>query len=377
MQYIGRQSYALYLWHWPVIVLALIVWPDMSITGSIGCLAGTFLLAALSYRFIESPVRTSPWLSARKHSAIAFAVVLTITGAMAATSAGLLGRHLSQRPEQMAFTRAQTQQSKLAQMNCLATLTETNPKECRFGDPHATARFVLFGDSHAAQWFTPLRSIAGDNHAELIAVLKSSCAVSDVQVLSFRLRRLFTECDEWRRAAVRKVIALKPDVIILSQHSVSYVRQEGVDRGAARVSPLEWAQGLQKTLSAFEQARIPTVVIADTPEMGFNVPTCLGRAARWAGQAADCMRQREYALNALVSEGERRAVAAISNTRYIDVNDLLCPDTVCFPTRDSKVLYRDANHVTEDTAAGALQTLKLRMQPVLSGWLPNAGGPYP
>lgn len=60
--WIGQRSYGLYLWHWPVLVLArwttgLTAWPF-----NVGAVALSFLLAAASYRGIEQPFRTSAWL---------------------------------------------------------------------------------------------------------------------------------------------------------------------------------------------------------------------------------------------------------------------------------------------------------------------------
>lgn len=65
MVWIGQRSYGLYLWHWPVYVLArwttgLSAWPFNA-----GAVVLSFLLAAASYRSIEQPFRTSAWLKAR------------------------------------------------------------------------------------------------------------------------------------------------------------------------------------------------------------------------------------------------------------------------------------------------------------------------
>ena len=50
--WIGKRSYGLYLWHWPIFVLAATLPKPY---GLIVGVAGTFIIAALSFRFIETP----------------------------------------------------------------------------------------------------------------------------------------------------------------------------------------------------------------------------------------------------------------------------------------------------------------------------------
>ena len=63
LRYIGDRSYAIYLWHWPLVVL-LTIWatglsPDIAVPLWVGLLALTLTLLAaeLSYRLVEMPVR--------------------------------------------------------------------------------------------------------------------------------------------------------------------------------------------------------------------------------------------------------------------------------------------------------------------------------
>jgi len=68
LQWIGARSYAIYLWHFPMLVLAAAKWgtsgkiDSLPVGTRIALLAGSFLMAALSYHFVENPVRHSPWL---------------------------------------------------------------------------------------------------------------------------------------------------------------------------------------------------------------------------------------------------------------------------------------------------------------------------
>jgi len=63
LRWIGERSYGLYLWHWPVFILVLGALPDWPRMGADGWLLGAIALAitvaasALSYRFVEQPIR--------------------------------------------------------------------------------------------------------------------------------------------------------------------------------------------------------------------------------------------------------------------------------------------------------------------------------
>lgn len=63
LRWIGQRSYGLYLWHWPVFVLVVSALPGWSRSGTSGWVLGGIALAislaaaALSYRFVEQPIR--------------------------------------------------------------------------------------------------------------------------------------------------------------------------------------------------------------------------------------------------------------------------------------------------------------------------------
>ena len=65
--FLGLISYSLYLWHWPLLTFGSYwsLWP-LSLTSRLGLLALTFLLAILSWRFVEAPIRSLVVFPARR-----------------------------------------------------------------------------------------------------------------------------------------------------------------------------------------------------------------------------------------------------------------------------------------------------------------------
>jgi hypothetical protein len=54
--------------------------------------------------------------------------------------------------------------------------------DCVFGDPNGEITIALWGDSHAAQWFTPLEQMATTHGWRLLSLTQGSCALIDVTV---------------------------------------------------------------------------------------------------------------------------------------------------------------------------------------------------
>ena len=84
MVWIGRRSYGIYLWHWPALVLIDAKYGPLSAPARGLVLLGAVGAAAVSYRFLEHPVRQSPWLSAVPRRALLMGASLVVTGLLAA-----------------------------------------------------------------------------------------------------------------------------------------------------------------------------------------------------------------------------------------------------------------------------------------------------
>jgi hypothetical protein len=91
MTYIGKISYGWYLWHWPCLVLARIAWGSPTVDPgvesstaprplvAVAAVLVSFGLAALTYRYVEQPTRTSRVLSASRPLTVALAAALLVT----------------------------------------------------------------------------------------------------------------------------------------------------------------------------------------------------------------------------------------------------------------------------------------------------------
>src|SRR5262249_34084671 len=99
---------------------------------------------------------------------------------------------------------------------CLVGKRGERSPACVYGDATSTETVVLFGDSHAMQYFSAVERIARRRHWRLVELTKSGCPAAGVQVLDYLRGRAYTECDAWREYALRRIAQELPRMIITS-----------------------------------------------------------------------------------------------------------------------------------------------------------------
>ncbi|NBN90259.1 MAG: acyltransferase [Actinobacteria bacterium] len=92
MQWIGARSYSIYLWHWPALIVGESALDGpLSAAERVVLVAGSVVVADLSFRFIENPVRHSRPLATRNNLALGIGAGLVVVS----IGAGLVLRNKS------------------------------------------------------------------------------------------------------------------------------------------------------------------------------------------------------------------------------------------------------------------------------------------
>ncbi|TJW43505.1 MAG: acyltransferase [Mesorhizobium sp.] len=362
MQWLGKLSYSLYLWHWPVIVFAPMIIPNLTVAQRLACAAVTLALSAFTYRCIENPIRRNGWLMAGAARALVPAAALTGAGVVAAYGNARFAEH-NFSPEQRIIAESAAQKStvRAANRGCVLDFATVKPKSCVFGAKNAERSVVLFGDSHADHWSTPLIEAARKNNYRVTTYLKSSCRASRVTTWNWRMKRDYTECDQWREQSIKDIIASHPQLVVISEYSIGNVIRESPEEWKHVNWDEEWRTGLRWTLGAFSQAGIKVAVIRDVPYNGSYIDKCVARAL-WRGQAPDvCDTPRVMAANDDIAATERDIVRTIPNATYIDMTDRFCDQTTCHAFIDGKLAFRDRHHLATPFA----ETLEQPMEHAL------------
>jgi len=356
LQWIGKLSYSLYLWHWPVIVYAGMLTPQLTVAQRLACAALTLTLSVLTYHLLENPIRRNGWLTAKAARALVPALLLTGTGVAAAYgNAKLAVHHLD--PEQRIIAASAAEPSTArAKAGCVLDYETVTPKPCVFGNGPRT--IALFGDSHADHWSTPLIEAAGKNGYRVETWLKNSCRASRFTTWSSKLKRDYFECDRWRAEAIAQIIAAKPALVVISELALTSQRKMAAGKGEPDERDADWQAGLRATLTTLSEAGLKIAFIRDVPFNDENIDTCVARAL-WRDKAPSlCDQTRAYAANDQMAAVERAIVDSVPGASYVDLTDRFCGTTTCHVFIDGMLAFRDQHHMATPFA----QTLEPEME---------------
>ncbi len=357
LTWLGDLSYSWYLWHWPALAMPelLLGYRDPVLCG-VGA-AASLGLAFGTYVLVENPIRYSRFLSPRTGASVLLGLVLSATSAAAFYAAYSSSGRDMLAADQSLYAKARDDIPRVYAAGCHARFEQVSMPECLFGNAQAKGTVVLWGDSHAAQWFPALESLAQDQGWALASFTKSSCPSIRVEPFLDKYRRSYFECTEWHQQILDRIAALKPEVVVLA-NAGNYVDERGpIDVEA-------WLAGLNRVLEVLERAGIPVLFIRDTPWPGFDVPTCLARAA-WRGKDMEtaCRFDLRASLrNATLFERENAAIARHRRADTLDLSPVICPTESCNAMRDGVVVYSDSHHLTATfsrSLAGAILSATL------------------
>jgi peptidoglycan/LPS O-acetylase OafA/YrhL len=331
-QWLGEISYPLYLWHWPLLVLPSTYFArPLAIYERILAIIATIILADLTHRFIEEPFRkhkTEPTLVFKRSGVITLVSVLIGTAIIFSSSdkidvSGING----------AVSLAQIKARPLVYDDgCHANYAQTKSDKCEYADTKSDKTMVLYGDSHAAQWFPALVEIASRSGYRLISLTKSACPSVDTVRLDqggFKMSR----CKQWRINTIKRIQEINPDVLIMS--SFQYFAQP------PRFTDREqwWNDGQRKLLTEVKNISPHLIYITDTPHPLRDIPACLAN----------------YSISKC-NTTQRSEDLSISGFSVINPNSWLC-SRVCPAVKDGVVAYRDASHISVDIAIALIPRL--------------------
>ena len=158
--------------------------------------------------------------------------------------------------------------------DCHLDVPSVTPGDCVFGDPAGDVTVVLFGDSHAAQWFPALERLASERGWRLVSMTKSACATADIDIWTDIVKRTYEECNRWREAALERMAIERPDLVVVSASRGYKAMVDGVAVPIAKVRDL-WDAAAGRTLERLVALARHVVVIGDTPRAQADPPVCL------------------------------------------------------------------------------------------------------
>ncbi len=365
LQILGSLSYSWYLWHWPFLVFAQTLVQSRSVWCRLVAAGLSLVVAAAAHRFVENPIRFNTNLVKRPKRSLYLGVVLTLSTLSIAFLSVRFAAHLANTPAMKAIDSAVGDIADMSRDQCLSLEASSDVKTCVFGDASSTDNLVLFGDSHARQWFNPLRRIVLERGWKLTTLVRADCPATDIRPPDLTAE-FVTKCAAWREEAIRRIITMHPSAVFVG--NATYYLGHGGEETASSVSFADWKEGTRRTLGTLSSAGLTVISVRDNPLPPFDVPTCLQRSARHSWYVnPSCEFKESVALNPAIFESEKMGANGLAHVHFLDFTDQFCHKEICPAVHDGMIVYRDDNHLTGNYTDSLKPALQAKLEPILDG----------
>lgn len=370
---VGRLSYSLYLWHWPVYVLLRWTTGLESPATLALALATTVALAMLSYHLVELPLRRHPRVLAMPQWLIVGAALLAVAVSWQAAREVFHLRHrigsVVNREATLWYPNAWAPPPG-SQTVCTAretwqelpsaTVLELDSPECQARSPRTRTRLFVIGDSHAGAYTTLLRLWADATGSPVRLYGLSGCSFANFHLATAESD---SRCQAFAETAMADVerLAQPGDIVLLpalrmprigGQHRrydlATLLAEARSDAQIARLAAAE-----RQALAQLERLqRLPVKLVLEAPKPVHLSPPF--RCADWFNRqnpvcapGFEVPRSTLVSLRAPVQAALERAAAAHPGVWIWDPFDPLCPGEVCSAfDAQGRPLFFDGDHLS-------------------------------
>ena len=404
VQWTGDLSYSLYLWHWPLIVLApAVLSRDLRLRDRLIILALTVVLAALTKYFVEDPGRTRLFRGARPRrtlwataaSIVAIALLAGGVHVAAQQIAAQTAREAAQFESGGCFgaaaltpgadcgdpfgvaqvpPRGDDNTPWFSPAECVLAeqqiLADGKPSlvECDFAAPGASADAPLVwlvGDSHAEHWKAAVYDVARGNGWRVNASMQGGCPIVDVPRVAFKGTpdsngAKAEACRSWSAELTERIRASDPDLILVS----TFTAQETIDDGSGHPQDAQYAAAAERLFSEWRAAGASVVAIRDVPYAETRLgPDCVERAldtpAACTAPSAEVLPPDAFAAAAAASPD--------AGVTAIDLTDRFCREGTCHGVIGGVPVFYDSDHISRSYARSLAPALAAALEDQV-GW---------
>jgi peptidoglycan/LPS O-acetylase OafA/YrhL len=372
--YVGRISYSLYLWHWPIFGATRTLAFNPNDFHMALAIALSVALAALSYHWIEQPVRKRRILPGGRHMAGMLSATSTVVAVVAAAGwaqGGWPGRFAPNVEATMARATIRSNVPRACYER--SAIIPDDRRFCTFGlHTNGGVDLLLWGDSHAnaiASAFKRYAEVRGLSFAfagrgdcpPLLDTWRSNDAVTQ-------------DCRKFNDAVRIFVHANKVAVVVLAARwsAMTDGNETLLDKqhwhashGQTRVV---FENGLKRTIDALEGSRV--VILEQVPQHRAKVVNAylvLNRLGGSIDTVAASLASHEKRQRFTTKVLDR--ITSVTDVLRIDPAEKLCSGERCIVQSDGRLLYFDHNHLNLD---GSLFVYPL-IETKLDQWLGNQG----
>jgi peptidoglycan/LPS O-acetylase OafA/YrhL len=358
-RWLGKLSYSLYLWHWPILIIAAeqVGKTSLPVGDNLLLVVIAVLLSMATYHLVENPIRH--WRLPSRTSvaagvALVLSTVLVLSLAIAAGSASPTHNQVVPAANEQvvldqvaAATKITTIPKSVEQAGfgandywggayesarCQANVTQSRENLCDIGDPAGQQLMVVYGDSHALMWIPPLEAIANAEHWRLVVLGKWACPAIRSSVGFENLSGLDTSCDKWHSWATSWINENKPSLLVFSQADF-YTTPAPQGSAPRPFTASEWRHGLDALFTSFKVPNMRMVLLGTTPILAQVAPVCL---AAHPNAVQACSTPAQSAVPPLSKVDHSTAVA--EHVEYVDTTPWFCSN-MCTAVIGSNAVY--------------------------------------
>jgi peptidoglycan/LPS O-acetylase OafA/YrhL len=358
--WVGAISYSLYLWHWPIFVLARWTFGFSFFSEKVAALALALAMAIFSYYFVETPYRNARRL-ARPLVAIVVSVAL-ILGVRQLIRIGYDKFNLISLSTVTAHRGdwypgpepAPVDAQGCAIMRELRVIGETSvhgATRANCPSPKNEQRLYVIGDSHALSYSTMFEEYTlKTGVANTRYLLKFGCSF-------LRITRQLEACKQSVEAAMTELEQkLRPgDILFMPALRVERLKSVWSDEAAsdAQLPKMREEEGAMEEGRAYlaRLEKTGATLVFEPPKPIFKAP--MFRCADWFNRnnptcrgAGQISRATMEAYRAPVVAMAERWRGATANFQIFDPMTFLCDDKTCDAWRDGKPLFFDSDHTS-------------------------------
>lgn len=351
MRWLGRISYPLYLWHWPLFAFRNLLSDPAAdmLAYTLVSTAVAVVLADLTYRFIERPLRRTSAPAMATVASIAALAVPVAFGVLIHVQDGVAGR-------QVAVANGNAKPTKVGRGK------ELTLDDCLVGRGGALFEFcvrdaagpptaAVWGDSkgHALYWGL-LRESRRTDQPRWLLIGNPGCVPSDVAIGK-------SPCDDGNGAALKALMGEQVRTVLL----VFAARSMTAERAKSE-------QGVKNVAAALLKVGKQVVIVIDNPTVTgqFDRPSACARTLSVpflkdmaAGKHCNLSYAKHLASTREYRAAVDRIAAAHPGVQLFDMAPVLCdiPGDICPVAKDGKYLYSYGDHISDtanEAAAGLI-----------------------
>ncbi|MFB7717325.1 acyltransferase family protein [Nocardia sp. NPDC056100] len=383
---LGGFAYALYLWHWPILIFYLGERHsrEAGAVGGLIIILVSFVLAYLTHRFVEEPLRlrstpTVPAAPARARMLIGVAVstvgVLLLGSTVAwqwsmgakAHAVGELdpakypgaaaladGALVPRAPMRPTIEEAPADVAYPTRDSCIADFDTRSVVTCTYGDANAHRTIAVVGNSHAEHWIPALQIVAEKYRFKISVYLKMGCPLTVAEEPMYKGQQN-PDCKDWSHDVIERLGAERPDYVFTTG-------TRPADNGGDEIP-----QDYLDVWHELADRGLQVLAMRDTPWLRRNgiryrAIDCLASG----GNRVECGMKRPDALSAV-----NPALAAsddFPNVHVLDLNNAVCEPTVCAVVEGNILIYHDEHHLTASYSRSLAPELERQLRPILGWW---------